>query len=244
MQVNVEGQVGTQPTVLVCEDDEPTLEFLADNLRADRFRVLAALTGQHARTLLERNSCDALILDVVLPDACGYKLCECIRSGDGLTGRVDPNLPILMLSGRGSEYDRVRGLKRGADDYLAKPFHYEELLARLEALLRRTRNRSRAGLIKHGKLTIDPAARTVRIGERRVELSAKEFAFLRHLASDPNRVFTKRELLESVWEYKSMGSTRTLDSHASRLRKKLNGDGQGYVINVWGVGYRLMDGPC
>lgn len=242
MQVSSEELNELQPTVLVCEDDESTLEFLADNLRADRFRVLAALTAQHARALLDRHPCDVLILDVVLPDACGYELCEQIRAGDGLTERIDPDLPILMLSGRGSDHDRIRGLKRGADDYLVKPFNYAELLARLQGLIRRAHGRRQQGLIRHGKLTIDPAARTVLVGKRRVELSAKEFAFLRQLASDPRRVFTKRELLESVWDYKSMGCTRTLDSHASRLRKKLNGGGQGYIDNVWGVGYRLVNG--
>jgi DNA-binding response OmpR family regulator len=146
-----------------------------------------------------------------------------------------------MLTGRASETDRVRGFARGADDYLVKPFHYPELAARIGAVLRRSRERRAQGVLQVGELRIDPVAREVRLGDRKIDLSAKEFALLRTLAAEPTRVFTKEELLRDVWGFKLMGSTRTLDSHASRLRRKLAPSGRRWVVNVWGVGYRLTD---
>jgi DNA-binding response OmpR family regulator len=124
---------------------------------------------------------------------------------------------------------------------VGKPFHYPELAARIAAVLKRSGGRRGQGVLQVGELRIDPVAREVRVGERQVELSAKEFALLRALAAEPTRVFTKEELLRDVWGFKLMGSTRTLDSHASRLRRKLGLSGRRWVINVWGVGYRLTD---
>jgi DNA-binding response OmpR family regulator len=154
---------------------------------------------------------------------------------------VDPLLPVIMLTGRASETDRVRGFAWGADDDVIKPFHYPELAARIGAVLKRSRERRAQGVLQVGELRVDPVAREVRLGERRIGLSAKEFALLRTLAEEPTRVFTKEELLRDVWGFKLMGSTRTLDSHASRLRRKLAPSGRRWVINVWGVGYRLTD---
>ena len=126
-------------------------------------------------------------------------------------------------------------------DVVGKPFHYPELTARIAAVLRRARGRREQGVLQVGELRIDPVAREVTLGERRVELSAKEFALLRMLAAEPTRVYTKEELLRDVWGFKLMGSTRTLDSHASRLRRKLTPSGRRWIVNVWGVGYRLTD---
>ena len=125
---------------------------------------------------------------------------------------------------------------------MGKPFHYPELVARITAVLRRARGRRNRGALQVGELRIDPVSREVTVGDRRIELSAKEFALLRTLAADPTRVFTKEELLRDVWGFRSLGRTRTIDSHASRLRRKLNAaDGGGdYVVNVWGVGYKLV----
>jgi len=148
----------------------------------------------------------------------------------------------VVLSGRAGEADRVRGLQRGADDYLVKPFSYAELLGRIRAVLRRASARSRRGALCVGELTVDPSTRAVRLAGRPVELSAKEFALLHHLAEDPERVYTKRELLRDVWGFVAEGNTRTLDAHACRLRKKLGREsGRPWVLNVRGVGYRLTD---
>jgi DNA-binding response OmpR family regulator len=226
---------------MVVEDDDATREFLADNLRADSYGVVAAATGRQALNLLEIKECDLVVLDVMLPDASGFEVCRRLREADGLAQRIDPQIPLIMLTGRSSETDRVRGFARGADDYLTKPFHYPELAARIAAVLRRAKGRRGEGVLQIGELRLDPVAREVTLGDRHIELSAKEFALLRTLASEPTRVFTKEELLRDVWGFKLMGSTRTLDSHASRLRRKLHPSGRRWIVNVWGVGYRLTD---
>jgi DNA-binding response OmpR family regulator len=226
---------------MVVEDDDATREFLADNLRADSYGVVSASTGREAVNLLEIKHCDLLLLDVMLPDASGYELCRRLRLADGLAQRVDPDLPVIFLTARASEADRLRGFERGADDYVVKPFHYPELAARIKAVLRRARGRRDRGVLQVGELRIDPVSREVTLDGRRIELSAKEFALVRALAEEPTRVFTKEELLRDVWGFKAMGSTRTLDSHASRLRRKLTPSGRRWVVNVWGVGYRLTD---
>ena len=233
----------TGSTIMVVEDDDATREFLADNLLADSYAVVTAASGQQALNLLEVRECDLLLLDVVLPDASGFELCRRLRAADGIAQRIDPELPVIMLSGRTSETDRVRGFARGADDYVPKPFHYPELAARISAVLRRSRGRRQRGVIQIGDLRIDPSSREVRMADRKVELSAKEFALLHALAGDPVRVFTKEELLRDVWGFQLMGSTRTLDSHASRVRRKLvpATGGRRWIVNVWGVGYRLTD---
>jgi DNA-binding response OmpR family regulator len=230
-----------QETIMVVEDDDATREFLADNLRADSYGVVTAATGREAFNLLQMKDCDLLLLDVMLPDSSGYELCRRLRSADGLAQRVDPELPIILLTARTSEADRVRGFERGADDYVVKPFHYQELVARIAAVLRRASGRRDRGVLQVGELRIDPVSREVTLDGRVVELSAKEFALLRTLAEEPTRVFTKEELLRDVWGFKLMGSTRTLDSHASRLRRKLVPSGRRWIVNVWGVGYRLTD---
>jgi DNA-binding response OmpR family regulator len=151
------------------------------------------------------------------------------------------DVPVIIVSDRGEPIDRLRGFARGCDDYVVRPFLYEELLARMRAVLRRACGPSRPDRLVVGELEIDRPSRTVRVGGRPVMLSAKEYELLIALASEPQRVFRKEELLRDVWGFRSLGRTRTLDSHASRLRRKLNTSGEGaYVLNVWGVGYRLV----
>jgi DNA-binding response OmpR family regulator len=234
-------QVEELATVVVCEDDDPTRELLCDHLTADRYRVLPAPSAADALRLCGYNQPDLMVLDLGLPDAAGIDVLRQIRAADGAVDRFDPELPVVVLSGRSSEADRLRGFEAGADDYVPKPFHYPELAARLAAVLRR-RAGSRAGPIRVGELMVDPVTRRVTVGNRDVQLANKEFALLRALASEPRRVFTKEELLRDVWGFRSMGRTRTLDSHASRLRRKLDPDGVRYVFNCWGVGYRLVEG--
>jgi DNA-binding response OmpR family regulator len=227
-------------TLVVCEDDDPTRELLCDHLTADRYRALPAPSASDALRLCGYSQPDLMVLDLGLPDAPGIEVLRQIRRAEGVTDRFDPELPVIVLSGRTGEADRVRGFEAGADDYLMKPFHYPELLARVAAVLRRRAGR-RTGPVRVGELVIDPATRAVRVGERKVELANKEFALLQMLASEPRRVFTKEELLRDVWGFRAMGRTRTLDSHASRLRRKLDPKGIRYVFNCWGVGYRLIE---
>ena len=149
---------------------------------------------------------------------------------------------MIVLTGRGADADRVRGLECGADDYVIKPFHYPELRARIGAVLRRGGRQARGAVPGGRDRRSTRRGATVTVGERDVQLSNKEFSLLRVLASDPTRVFSKEELLHDVWGYRTLGRTRTLDSHASRLRRKLDPEHSRYVVNCWGVGYRLIDG--
>jgi DNA-binding response OmpR family regulator len=230
------------PTVVVCEDDPPTLELLCDHLLADRFAALAAPTASDALRLCHFNQPDLLLLDLNLPDASGLDVLREIRASEGATGSFDPGLPVIVLSGRSTDADRLRGLECGADDYVVKPFAIAEVVARMRAVLRR-RDSRRSGPLRVGELVVDPSRREVRVAGRRVQLANKEFSLLRTLATDPTRVFTKAELLRDVWGFRSLGKTRTLDSHASRLRRKLDPESGRYVLNCWGVGYRLIDAP-
>jgi DNA-binding response OmpR family regulator len=235
--------VSDPPTLLLVEDDPVLRTFLADHLTADGYRLVIAETLRDGLRELEYKRPDLAIVDLGLPDGSGLDLIGCVRAADGLASRLDPALPVVVLSGRSSELDRVRGFERGADDFVVKPFSYTELRVRIAAVLRRTRERRGEGRLRVGDLELDPASREVRIRGHRIELSQKEFALLRALAADPTRVWTKNELLRDVWGFKSLGTTRTLDSHACRLRHKLAAQGDKFVVNVWGVGYRLVDGP-
>ncbi len=228
-------------SLVVCEDDATTLELLCDHLVADGFGVLPAPSASDALRLCRFNHPDLLLLDLTLPDASGLDVLREIREADGVTSRFDPGLPVIVLTGRGADADRVRGLDFGADDYLVKPVFLPELRARIGAVLRRGLG-PRQGPCRAGEIVVDPARRKAWVGEREVPLSNKEFGLLRVLAGDPSRVFAKRELLEAVWGYRSPARTRTLDSHASRLRRKLDPEHGRYVVNCWGYGYRLIDG--
>jgi DNA-binding response OmpR family regulator len=233
-------------TILVVEDDRHTLTFLADNLAADGYEPIAAVNAREAVRMMETRFPDLAIVDLTLPDRDGLELLKQVREADGLATRIDPLLPMLVLSGRVGELHRLRSFEKGADDVLAKPFDYQELRARVAALLRRSERATRRGRMRVGGLEIDPAGRSVTLNGRRLVVSQKEFALLRTLASDATRVWSKDELLRTIWGYRAngaSGSTRTLDSHACRLRQKLMRDGDRYLINVWGVGYRLIDGP-
>lgn len=226
--------------IVVCEDDEATLALLVENLIADRYGVEAAPAAADALRLCQYWRPDLLLLDLNLPDASGLDVLRELREPDRSVSRFDPGLSVIVLSGRGSERDRVRGLQQGADDYLIKPFHYPELLARIEAVLRR-HSVARPGPTRVAEIEISREERTVSVGGRPVSLSAKEFSLLSVLASEPTRVFPKEELLRDVWGYRSIGHTRTLEAHASRLRRKLDPERGRFVVNCWGVGYRLVE---
>jgi len=228
-------------SVVVCEDDTVTLEMLCDHLVADRFGVLPAPSASDALRLCRYKQPDLMLLDLTLPDASGLDVLREIRDADGVVSRFDPRLPVIVLTGRGDDDDRVRGLEFGADDYLVKPFHYPELRARIGAVLRRGAERP-SGPCRVGEIVVDPARHKAWVEGQEVQLAKKEFSLLRVLASDPHRVFSKRELLSDVWGFRAPTKTRTLDSHASRLRRKLDPENGRYVVNCWGVGYRLLDG--
>jgi DNA-binding response OmpR family regulator len=233
----------TPATILVAEDDATTRTFLADELTADGCELLIAETAKDALRLLETKFPDLAILDVGLPDRSGLEVVRRVRAADGLSTRMDAETPLIVLSGRCGETDRIRAFEAGVDDFVAKPFSYPELWGRVGALLRRSERRRRPARVRVGTLEVDPASRAVLVSGRPVELTQKEFALLRVLASSPTTVHTKSELLRTVWGYAGNSATRTLDSHACRLRAKLGVGGERFVMNVWGVGYRLVDDP-
>ncbi len=228
--------------VLVVEQEAPVRAFLEQQLPDDGFSVLSADESGAALELVERARPDLVLLDPALPDSSGYELCRRLRAGE--PGRSwNRDVPVIMVSKRSDPVDRVRGFARGADDYVAMPFVYEELVARMRAVLRRSNGRGRRTTVAVRDLSVDLTARTVRVAGVTVQLSAKEYDLLIALADEPERVFRKEELLRDVWGFRAQGRTRTLDSHASRLRRKLNLGGEpGYVVNVWGVGYSLVAG--
>jgi DNA-binding response OmpR family regulator len=232
-----------RPSVLVVEDDDATRSFLVDNLTADGFRAAGAGGAGEGKRALEVRRPALVILDLILGDANGLELLDDIRAADGLASRLDPDVPVIILTGRTGDSDRVRGFARGADDYVVKPFLYGELLGRVRAVLRRANGRPQRGVIRVGELSIDPLRRAVRLAGKPLHLSAKEFALLQALAVEPTRVVSKADLLRDVWGYLSLGNTRTVDAHACRLRKKLSAGSSArpWVVNVRGVGYRLTE---
>lgn len=211
--------------VLLAEPEEATRSFLERHLAQDGFEVVGVTDGE-ALELLER-LCPDLVL---IGDPEGLELCRRLRERDR-------EVPVILLGSQESDpVDRVRAFDRGCDDYLDRPFHYDELVARIRAVLRRVAP-PESEQMTAGEIEIDRPTRRVTVAGRRVVLPTKEYELLLKLASDPQRVFTKDELLRDVWGFRSAGRTRTLDSHASRLRRRLGG---GYVRNVWGVGYCLL----
>jgi DNA-binding response OmpR family regulator len=213
--------------VLIAEPLPDEGRFLERHLTRDGFDVVGA-HGEEALRLAEHARPDV----VVLGDSSALDVCR-ERVGD---------VPVIVLGDENADaVDRVRAFAGGCDDFLARPFIYDELVARIRAVLRRVA-RPEAELVDIGPIRIDRPARTVSVGGVRVAVAGKEYELLLRLAADPRRVFTKEQLLREVWGFRALGRTRTLDSHASRLRRKLQAAADGpFVVNVWGVGYKLLD---
>jgi DNA-binding response OmpR family regulator len=229
--------------LLVADTEAEERGFLERHLTSDGFRVVGAAAAGETLELAERAHPDLLLLANPLPDASAVEVCTRIREGE--PGRCwNRDVPVIVLDGNGADaIDSARALEQGCDDYLVRPFAYEELRARIRAILRRTSSAS-AEVLQAGTIVLDRATRRVTVADEPVVLSGKEYELLLRLAVDPTRVFTKEVLLRDVWGYRSLGRTRTLDSHASRLRRKLtaaNGGHPEFVVNVWGVGYKLLE---
>jgi DNA-binding response OmpR family regulator len=219
--------------LIVVEPETATRGFLERHLTDDGFEVLGASAPAEALALAEQMRPDLVLVS---------ELDLCCRLREGEPGRSwDRDVPVILLGCAESDVvDRVRAFERGADDYVGRPFSYEELRARIHAVLRRTAPRN-GDLIEAGEIAVDRPTRCVHVRGVCVQLPAKEYELLLKLAEHPTRVFTKEELLREVWGFRAMGRTRTLDSHASRLRRKIAAaTDTPYVLNVWGVGYRLM----
>ncbi len=222
--------------ILVVEDDPAILRGLTDNLKYESYEVLAAADGEAGYRLIREKQPDLIILDLMLPKLSGYELCRKLR-GEGVT------TPILMLTARGEEADRVLGLDLGADDYVTKPFSVRELLARIRAILRRTQPpRALPDELRFDDVAVDFRRYEARKGDTLLEMTRKEFGILRLLAARAGEVVSRDELLNEVWGYENYPSTRTVDNHIAGLRAKLERDpGQPRrLLTVHGVGYKLV----
>ncbi len=227
--------------VLVIEDDEDIAKLVELQLRELSCKVKLAIDGVEGLAEAQSKRYDLVILDLMLPGMGGLEICQRIRAQDRYT-------PVLMLTSKSSELDRVLGLEMGADDYLTKPFSVLELAARVKAIFRRVDNLSKdqdsaTVAIRSGDLHIDVEKRSVRRAGKLVDLTAKEFDLLVHFARHPGRVFSRAQLLDSVWGYSHSGYEHTVNSHINRLRTKIENDPNEpeFIETVWGVGYKFRE---
>jgi len=221
--------------IVIVEDDEDIAESIRYNLEREGFRVRVAATGEEALNLIFDRPPSLILLDLNLPHMSGFEMCRRLRA-EAPTARV----PILILTARTDEADKVLGLNIGADDYITKPFGMRELVARVNAVLRRADGvDTDRPIYDNGELSIDPATFSVRFKGKEVRLTRKEFALLSELARNQGRVMTRETLLDRVWSLSYYGDSRTLDVHIRRLRQKL-GDAS-LIETVTGIGYRLLD---
>ena len=219
--------------ILIVDDDENICELLTLYLEKEGYTVVCANDGLDALDLYKDENPDLIILDIMLPGMDGKDVCKQIKRKD--------DVPILMLSAKAETFDKVLCLELGADDYVVKPFEAKELVARVKAIIRRTKgNQSGYSDLKFADLVISKNTYTVMLKDRQIELPLKEFELLHMMASNPNSVFTRDMLLERVWGFDFFGDSRTVDVHIKRLREKINLPGVNWQLKtVWGVGYKF-----
>jgi DNA-binding response OmpR family regulator len=226
-------------TILLVDDEDSVQKLLAYPLERDGFRVLQARDGEEALTLFDGERVDLVVLDLMLPKVDGLEVCRRLRA--------ESDVPIIMLTARGDELDKVLGLELGADDYITKPFSIREFRSRVRALLRRAAAPRRQAVdgevVEAGDLRIDPARRLVELRGEPVQLTYVEFELLRALAANPGRVYTRDMLLRALWGDSAYREPRTIDVHVRHLREKLERDARDpeYIFTVRGVGYRFRD---
>lgn len=225
-----------QPTVLVVEDEEDILDLVAYNLQQAGFRVLRAVDGVEGLRVAQRERPDLLVLDLMLPKMDGKDVCRSIRQGEETHA-----IPVLMLTARTEEVDRIVGFEIGADDYMTKPFSPRELVLRVQAILRRTKEKSPPpAILRFSDLLIDPDKHRVEVDGLEVTLTATEFRLLHHLAANAGKVQSREVLLDRVWGYEYEGYARTVDTHIRRLRQKI-GSARDRIETLRGLGYRFRE---
>ena len=221
-------------SVLIVEDDRNIAELLQMYLEKEGYAASLAFDGQQGLAKFRQDAPDLILMDVMMPGMDGWTLCKTIRA--------ESNTPIIMLTAKSETDDKVTGLKNGADDYITKPFEMKEVLARIEAVLRRSdcAQAATARRLTFEKLTIDMDAFELTVDGKKVDTPPKEMELLFYLASTPNRVYTRNQLLDEVWGFDYFGDSRTVDVHVKRLREKLEGVSEKWSVKtVWGVGYKF-----
>ena len=220
--------------ILVVDDDKNICELLRLYIEKDGFQVVIANDGKRALEMFRAEQPDLIMLDIMLPELDGWQGCREIRK--------ESQCPIIMLTAKGEVFDKVLGLELGADDYVVKPFDAKEVVARIKAVLRRSGAGDNAGVkeVKYDKLSINLTNYELRVNGVQVDTPPKEMELIYHLASNPNRVFTRDQLLDEVWGFDYYGDSRTVDVHVKRLREKLEGVSPKWELKtVWGVGYKF-----
>ena len=222
-------------TILVVDDDVNICELLRLYIERDDYQVVIANDGEQAVELFNREQPDLVLLDIMLPKMDGWQVCKEIRKTS--------NRPIIMLTAKGELFDKILGLELGADDYIIKPFEAKEVIARIHAVLRRTSTNEEKEKVKEinwDKLSINLTNYELRVDGKYIDTPPKEMELLYYLASNPNKVFTRDQLLDKVWGFDYYGDSRTVDVHIKRLREKINGvSDQWSLKTVWGVGYKF-----
>lgn len=220
--------------VLIADDDRNIVELLRLYIEKEGYQTVTALNGKEAINLFSKEKPDLVILDVMMPEADGWQVCKEIRKTD--------DTPIIMLTAKGETFDKVLGLELGADDYMVKPFETKELMARIKAVLRRyeCKEKTSNDEVIYDKISVNLTNYELRLDGKIIEIPPKELELLHFLASNPNRVFTREQLLEEVWGFDYFGDSRTVDVHIKRLREKIEGIGANWNLKtVWGVGYKF-----
>lgn len=222
--------------ILIVDDEEHIVELIKYNLEANSYKVLTADNGVDAIKIAKKEIPQLILLDIMLPGKNGNEVCKEIRKDP-----VISNMPVIMITAKGEEVDRILGLELGADDYITKPFSVRELVARVKAVLRRTTTENVENVFSFGNTTINFIKHEVLKDNKKVELTLKEFELLQILANNNGRVLTRDFLLDKIWGYEYIGETRTVDVHIRHLRKKIEDDDKNprYIETIRGIGYRF-----
>ena len=237
--VKIWGVYMSGENILICDDEAHIVELIKYNLESNGYRVYEAYSGEEALNIVSEKKINLIILDIMLPGIDGIEVCKTLNSKEEYK-----NIPIIMLTAKSDEFDKVLGLEIGADDYMTKPFSVRELLARVKVILRRSKNDVSSGNIKKvGDLTINLDKHEVLKGEYKLDLTLKEFEMLKLLVLNKGKVLTRETLLDRIWGYEYFGETRTVDVHIRHLRLKIEDDDKNpiYIETVRGMGYRFND---
>lgn len=226
----------TNKKVLIVDDEEHIRELIKFNLKKEGYDIEVAINGVEALNIIREIKFDLILLDLMLPEIDGLEVCKEIRRNEETS-----DIPVMMITAKGEEFDKVLGLELGADDYITKPFSIRELMARVKALLRRSNFKKEENIIKFGDVVVNFKTREVIKGTQNVELTLKEFELLKLLIKNKGNILTRELLLDKIWGYEYIGETRTVDVHIRHLRKKIESDDKNpqYIQTIRGVGYKF-----